>query len=308
MSTFRIAHLSDPHVLDLTGVGTSRLVTNKRLTGWANLKLNRSSHHKPWVVEAMMEDLRAHRVDHVVVTGDLTNLALEPEFERVRALFDAMGYGPEELSVVPGNHDLYTRGAERTQRFAHFFAPHLTSDLPDIGVEHPSGVFPFVRLRGPVALVGLSTAVARPPLVASGWAGPAQIEALARALEHPEVLARTPVLFAHHPLTNPRGRVASALRGWSDVDALRARLDDVRHALALHGHLHHRVHEVIPTARGAIHRLGATSASLLAHDPRAMAGYNIYTLDERGLVRADARVWSDDARAFLDVALPPALA
>ena len=80
-----LAHLSDPHVLDLRGVPLHRLLLNKRLTGWVNLKVKRGHKHRPAVVEAMMADLQALAPDHVAITGDLTNLALEPEFEAARA-------------------------------------------------------------------------------------------------------------------------------------------------------------------------------------------------------------------------------
>jgi 3',5'-cyclic AMP phosphodiesterase CpdA len=307
MSTVRIAHLSDPHILDLAGVPTHKLVFNKRFTGWVNLKLKRGSHHKPWVVEAMMDDLRAHRVDHVVVTGDLTNLALDPEFARAREMLERMGYGPDELSVIPGNHDVYTRGAERTQRFARHFAPYFTSDVAVEGAGHASGLFPFVRLRGAVAIVGLSTAVARLPIVSSGHAGASQLAALARVLDLPEVRSRTPVILSHHPITNPRGAVGTALRGWSEVDELRRALSVGRDTLALHGHLHHRVHERIAAEGGAtIHRLGATSASLLADDPRAMSGYNVYEVSAAGLERASARVYDAASKGFVERALPEA--
>lgn len=307
MSTVRIAHLSDPHVLDMTGVSPLSLILNKRVTGWINLKLHRNTHHKPWVVEAMMDDLASNRVDHVVVTGDLTNLALEPEFVRARAVLERAGYGPEELTVIPGNHDLYTRGAERSQRFAKHFAKYITSDLdPGEDPRHPSGPFPFVRLRGPAAIIGLSTAVARLPVVASGWAGAGQLASLARLLDHPEVRKRTPVILSHHPITNPRGLVATALRGWGEADALRRALARQREALALHGHLHHRVHEVIRTEAGAIHRLGATSASLLHDDPDSMAGYNLYEVGDGGLERVSARVWSHAARRFEEASVPTA--
>jgi len=307
MSTVRIAHLSDPHVLDLTGVPPRQLLLNKRVTGWLNLKLKRGSHHKPWVVEAMMDDLRDRRVDHVVVTGDLTNLALNPEFERARALLERMGYGPAELSVIPGNHDVYTAGAERSQRFARHFAPYITSDLAVAGAGHSSGPFPFVRLRGGAAIIGLSTAVARVPLVASGSAGAPQLAALAGVLRHPEVRARTPVILSHHPITNPRGAVGTALRGWSEAGALRQVLSLGRDALALHGHLHHRVHERIASGGGAtIHRLGATSASLVDDDPRAMAGYNVYEVSAAGLERAYARVYDAATKGFVERGIPEA--
>ncbi len=69
----RIAHFSDLHVLALDGVGAWRFL-NKRLTGWMNLRLKRShKHHESHVRAVAREITRAH-VDHVVVTGDLTNL------------------------------------------------------------------------------------------------------------------------------------------------------------------------------------------------------------------------------------------
>ena len=80
----KIAHLSDPHVLNLEGVPRSRLLLNKRLTGYVNLKLHRGSVHKRQVVEAMVDESSARAVDHVVITGDITNLALESEFELAR--------------------------------------------------------------------------------------------------------------------------------------------------------------------------------------------------------------------------------
>jgi 3',5'-cyclic AMP phosphodiesterase CpdA len=306
MSPFRIAHLSDLHLLDLTGVPTSQLLLNKRFTGWVNLKLNRTSHHKPWVVEAMADDLAQRRVDHVVVTGDLTNLALDPEFERARSVLERMGYGPEQVSVVPGNHDVYTRGAERSQRFAKHFAKYLTSDLDVGAATHPSGPFPFVRLRGPVAIIGLSTAVARLPLVSSGQAGDAQLEALAQILARDEVRQRLAVVIAHHPITNPRGAVSSVMRGWSEVTAVRRILGRAPGTLSLHGHLHVRVHEEIEVEGAAtIHRLGATSASLLHENPAMMSGYNLYEIDAGvGLTRASARVWSASTKTFAEAELP----
>ena len=165
----------------VTGVSTARMVLNKRLTGWVNLKLNRGHTHRSSVVEAMMDDLRERRVDHVVITGDVSNLALEPEFEKALGFIERMGYAPTDVSVIPGNHDLYTQGAQKSRRFARFFAPYMTCDLDVASHDaHPSGRFPYVRLRGPVAILGVSTAVARLPLVASGVAGAKQIDTLRR--------------------------------------------------------------------------------------------------------------------------------
>ena len=182
---------------------------NKRITGYMNLRFHRKSVHKPFAVEASLREVRKLGVDHVVITGDVSNLALEREFELVRTVLDReLGMSPDQVSMVPGNHDTYTRGSFRTQRFASMFAACVKSDL-----AVADGPFPYVRLRGPVALIGLSTAVPRPPLVAAGEFGPKQLEALGRLLEHPEVRSRTPVILQHHPWHNPPERVRRMLEG-----------------------------------------------------------------------------------------------
>lgn len=297
----RLAHLSDPHILDLEGVATHRWL-NKRATGWVNIRLHRGSVHRRQLVEAMMADIKAQRVDHVAITGDITNLALEPEFERARSVFAELGLAPEQLSVIPGNHDVYTRGAERSRRFAGYFAENITSDLPvNDDANHPSGPFPFVRLRGDAAIIGLSTAVARPPLIASGHAGARQLGALANLLEHPEVRRRTPVVLVHHPLVNPPSALRVRSHGLPEAPAMRAILQRRRQTLVLHGHLHDRAHRVVDLADGAVmHHVGATSASLLHHKPERMAGYNLYEVGPDGLERVRARVWDEARGAFVD--------
>jgi len=164
----RIAHFSDLHLLSLIGVGPLRFL-GKRLSGYANLRLKRSHVHRSEYVRAIAKEIKSRGIDHVVVTGDLTNLALEPEFELAReVLRDDLGLDASRVSVVPGNHDLYTGGSQRELRFSEYCADYIASDLPLLAVSVPAGRFPFVKLRGPVAVIGLSSAVTRPPFVAAG--------------------------------------------------------------------------------------------------------------------------------------------
>ena len=83
----RIAHISDLHVLALEGAIPYRLF-NKRATGYANLRLNRKHAHKSEIVRAIAAHLAQAAVDHVVITGDVSNLALETEFAAVRRILD----------------------------------------------------------------------------------------------------------------------------------------------------------------------------------------------------------------------------
>lgn len=278
----RIAHLSDLHLLSLEGAVPFRLL-NKRLTGYANLRFHRSAIHKPFAAKAAARTIRELGVDHVVITGDTTNLALEVEFDLVEAfLRDDLGLPPQAVSLVPGNHDVYTAGAFRDRRFCRYFAQNLTSDLPELA--EPSSPFPYVRLRGPVAIIGLSTAVPRPPLVASGRLGEAQRLRLTRVLAHPEVARRTPVILQHHPLINPPSRKKTLLNGLSDADLEQRILGDLPRGLVLHGHLHRRVHTKVSTGAGQIDVVGTTSASLVGGTDETMAGFNVYEVADDGAI------------------------
>ena len=300
----RIAHFSDLHVLALADVPPWRFL-NKRLTGWANLRFKRNHAHRSDTVRLVAREVRARGVDHVAITGDLTNLALESEFALAHEILEhEMGLGPDEISIVPGNHDLYTAGALRAKRFTSFFEKYTRCDL-DVAVDIGAGHFPFVKLRGPAAIIGLSSAVPRPPLVASGKLGRAQLGALDRALAHPEVRRRTPVVLVHHPVHNPPSRIKTALEGLWDARALRDRLAGVPRGLVLHGHLHRRVRRDVS---GGVVAVGATSASLHHEHEHRMAGFNLYELDDAtGAVRTiEAHVLDEDTGRFSVESIPHA--
>jgi 3',5'-cyclic AMP phosphodiesterase CpdA len=304
----RIAHFSDLHVLSLDGVAPMRFL-NKRITGYANLRLKRGHVHHPRFVRAIASRIREAGADHVAITGDLTNLALDEEFEAVyRLLHEELGLSPRDVSIVPGNHDLYTRGSLRTKRFAKHFGEFMTTDLPELGVDIPLGRFPFVRLRGPAAIIGLSSAVPRMPLLANGKLGKAQTDALARALEHPEVRARTPVILMHHPAHNPTGVVKRLLTGLDDAAAFTHAVKEVPRGLLLHGHLHVRIQRRIRTQTGVVHSVGATSASLEHEDETKMAGFNLYEIDDTGhIARLEAHVYDTKAARFEVGSVPKVL-
>jgi len=295
----RIAHFSDLHLLSLEGVGPFRFF-NKRATGYANLRLKRGSIHRSEYVRVIAREITRQRADHVVISGDLTNLALEPEFELARRVIEEdLGLGPKDVSIVPGNHDLYTRGAEASQRFASYFAAYLVSDLPDLAVDMRVGRFPVVKLRGPAAIIGMSSAVPRLPFVAAGILGQKQLQALAKILAHDEVRTRTPVVALHHPAHNPRSRVKTMLEGLHDAALLWTTMQHLPAGMILHGHLHTRVQRVTSTPGGQIHHVGATSASLHHASADRMAGFNVYEIDDAGLVRGiEAHVLEANATSF----------
>jgi 3',5'-cyclic AMP phosphodiesterase CpdA len=294
----KIAHLSDLHLYSVDGVHFRRFL-NKRLTGWANIRLRRAGIHRPAYVRAIAREITRLGVDHVIITGDLTNLALEPEYELVRNVLQCeLGLDPANVTVIPGNHDIYTRGSLVSRRFETYLAPWLRSDLPELAANTNGGQFPAVKLFDSVAIIALSSAVPRLPLASAGELGSAQIVALRKVLEHPEVARRTVVLAMHHPAVNSWSRAKAYLEGLRDAPALLDLLRGVQQGLLLHGHLHRRIQRVVPTHSGFVRQVGATSASLHHDAPDRMAGFNLYELTDGALARIQAHVYLPETGTF----------
>jgi DNA repair exonuclease SbcCD nuclease subunit len=134
----RFVHCSDIHLLDLDGVGPLRFL-NKRLTGAVNLALHRRKAYAPHLFDKIVASALDLGADRLVVTGDVTNLALEAEFELVRRKFGEAGL---PVTVIPGNHDAYTKGAARSRRFERYLGAFMEG-------ERASGHdYPFVQRFG----------------------------------------------------------------------------------------------------------------------------------------------------------------
>ena len=150
----------------------------KRFMGYVNWKRSRERLSDMSGFERIVDDLRAQAPDHVAITGDLVNIALPAEFRRAAAWMRTLG-DPADVSFTPGNHDAYVRDA--IANLAETFAPWTTSD----DAARREAPFPFLRVRGEVALIGLSSAVPTAPLMATGRLGARQIAALGDILRRP---------------------------------------------------------------------------------------------------------------------------
>ncbi len=268
MAAFTLAHLSDPHLPPLPAARL-RDLAGKRALGYLNWKRNRHKYHRREVLDALVSDLQAERPDHIAVTGDLVNLALEAEFAPARAWLESVG-APDRVTVIPGNHDAYVRVTQH--RFAEAWGSYLDGDAAPGGVA-----FPSLRRRGPLALISLSSAVPTPPLMATGRLGRAQLDALERMLAALSGEQAFRVLLIHHPL-----RSDSRVKRLTDSPLLLALLKQHGVELILHGHDH--VHSTIwvEGPKGAIPAIGVPSASAVAHGRYPGAAYNLFSIERDG--------------------------
>ncbi|HZS38929.1 MAG TPA: metallophosphoesterase [Polyangia bacterium] len=281
----RIAHFSDVHALDLSGARPWAFL-NKRFAGWVNLKINRRGKHPTELFEAVVDDLNARPPDEVIVTGDLTNLSLPSEFTLARSILDRLRLGPEHVTVVPGNHDVYTLSALARGSFARHFARYTAGD--------EGAGFPAVRVRGDVAIVGVSTARPSPVPFADGRVGAAQLAAIESALARLDGKFR--ILALHHPPVDNRH---AFLRGLRDRSALQRVLARVGAELILHGHEHRDLRTEVAGPRGPIPVIGVGSATYSDPRPERRARYNVYTIEHNALVSIETRVHDARTNQFL---------
>jgi 3',5'-cyclic AMP phosphodiesterase CpdA len=236
---FRVAHISDLHVLDLAGTRWQQWFS-KRMTGAINLAGMRRNAHPLHVAEQLARRLAEDDIDHVIITGDVTNLALDSEFRRAMQIVELIG-PPSYVTIIPGNHDMYTRGALRHHRFERWFGAYLVddADLHHSAVTKGRLHYPFVRAPAPhVRIYGLSSAIPTPPFLAFGHVGRPQLDRL-RALvaeEPPEVRVR--IALVHHNLHHRLG-LAEYVASLADRKAFTTVMHAISASVVLHGHTHH---------------------------------------------------------------------
>jgi 3',5'-cyclic AMP phosphodiesterase CpdA len=283
---FTLAHLSDLHLA--LRPRPAELI-GKRGLGYINWHRKRKHVHRAELLEDITRDLKTREFDHIAVTGDLVNLSLPIEYQRACAWLEALG-PPRDVTVIPGNHDVYVRGVEPSP--AEFWGDYMTGDD---GTHR----FPFLRRRGNVALIALSSGLPTGPFLATGRLGDRQLARFAELLDQTHGSFRV-VLIHHPPISPPR----KYLRRLTDAAKLRRVLAAKGAELLLHGHDHRRALVWLDGPRGTlIPAIGVPSASARAHGDENDAGYNLFRIDgEAGKWRCEMIARQRDASGVREIA------
>jgi 3',5'-cyclic AMP phosphodiesterase CpdA len=251
-----LAHLSDLHLTDpLQAAGPLGF---KQRLGRRSWLLRRRAIHQPAVLDALAADLRAMSPGHIAIGGDLMQLGLPQEFAQA-ARWLAGFAPPPRVTLVPGNHEAYAPGSWQAGMVQWQAYRPATADAP------------LVERRGDLLLIGLSTAVATAPGLATGRIGRAQLATLEDALAQGARDGLFRVIVLHHPPTP----VVGWRRRLTDRSQLAAIVARHGVGVVLHGHAHRATHSTLAGPRGPVPVLGAPAASALDARPQRMAGYTL---------------------------------
>jgi len=286
MGMTRIVHLSDAHVLDPR--------PSRTRSGWS-MRVRFLSFGRPLDAVGRQRKLRralrtakqlgAH---HVVVSGDLTEVGTPGEYETLaESLLDSK-IPPERITLVPGNHDLYT-----------------SADAWRWALAGPLAAFARTSARQPgqaldvggATLLPVDATFHQPVTRSAGVIDEANLEAIERYASDSAFSNRPLVIVQHHP---PFVRKTSA---WHWIDGLRGAvrlmslLERFRHLFVLHGHLHTAVDRALGC--GVRRIFGATAT---VDDDPGCARVRVYHIRDGRLqsVGAGGLAFSGGALAALD--------
>lgn len=247
---YRIAHISDLHIPPLPRMRPTQLFS-KRLLGLFSWHRKWKNEHQAQILDALRALLDELNLDHICVTGDLTFTTHPEEVEQAARWLETLSQ-PERISLVPGNHDAYVPGA--LNNVCKRWAPWMLDD------EDRRQQFPFLHRRGPVDIIGLSSAIATLTLRTVGRVGAGQLERTRALLQRISTGTRPRILMIHHP---PQDGATRRSKELLDRKALQSLLADHPVDLVLHGHLHRPVRSSLGSHAGPIPVLGASSVSAI---------------------------------------------
>ncbi len=251
----RLAHVSDPHF--------GRIAS-------------------PHVQEDLIEDIRVHGCDAILITGDLTQRARRSEFKAAREFLKAL---PQPYIVVPGNHDVHAwwhRPDLRMLDPLRRYKRQLTRQLEQ-----------SITVQG-LAILGLNTAYGF--TVAGGRCTAQQVRRVQSffSKQPPNTFK---VLAVHHPLTALKvSEEPDIARGGDELLAAAA---EVGVTVVCAGHLHCAHVEVcIEGGNELVVSIAGTATSDRWRAPQTeMNSWNLIEADDRNL-EVQIRTYDRHTRTF----------
>lgn len=268
---FKLAHISDVHLGPLPRLSVHELFS-KRITGFVNWHRNRRKHLFGSTLDVLLDDIRARQADHLAVTGDLVNLASGIEIRAAAAWLHELG-DPLQTSVVPGNHDAYVPGAYEKAMRAWY--DYVRGDLAPPQWPEEGHVFPYLRVREKIAIVGCSTAVATPPFAASGFFSARQARDTVNMLRAAGEAGLFRVVLIHHP---PIRGATSFHKRMIGIRRFAAMVSTGGAELVLHGHTHLNTLHWLRGQTGPVPVVGIASASQGPGGIKPPAAYNLFAI------------------------------
>ena len=245
----RIAHLSDIHTLNPQLRRSS--LRYRMATKFVSLGRPVDPRMRAKKLLRGLAAARASGANHVVISGDLTELGDPSEFEHFANLLEEAKMPEHGVTLVPGNHDAYTTPAAWRRALDGPLRRYASASAAEPG---------RVIDRGSVAFLPIDTSFFQSMMRSGGLFTRDASDAVCARIDDPALRNKAIVLVMHHPpfeeYENPLAQWVVGLSGRRHVLDMLARHPRVS---LLHGHLHRVVDRIVEFGKDA---LGATRARI----------------------------------------------
>lgn len=225
----KLAHISDLHFSRFSPSPSQFF--SKRWLGNLNLLLNRGKEYINERPFSLIPYFKKEGITHVIISGDLTTTSSKQEYRIAEKFVSALKKEGIKVFLIPGNHDHYTKKADRTKVFYRSFpSPEESSfSLSRHGVA-------AVSLTEGWHLVLMDTSFASKLTSSNGFFSPVVEENLKNLLK--KIDPKESILLVNHfPFFQHDKPHRRLIRG----EKLRSILSMHRNVqLYLHGHTHRR--------------------------------------------------------------------
>ncbi len=231
----RIAHLSDVHILDSRAGRQARYRFATKLVTLGQRAVDPQQRRKR--LARALAAAKASGADHFVISGDLTEVGEDAEFEEIAEVLHDAGLPDGSVTLVPGNHDAYTTIDGWTRALRGPLARFAAASAAMAGK---------IVDRGAVAFLPIDTTRFQTIARSGGVFTKDAAAAVDRRLRDPAFRDKAMVLVVHHPPFHPVRALKwiDGLRGAADVLELLARHSRLQ---LLHGHLHRIFNHILAT-------------------------------------------------------------
>ena len=199
----------------------------KRILGATNLLIRRAREFPLKRAKLLVDRIQDMNCDHLVISGDMTQLSLEREFSLAREILEPLLAQPERVTIIPGNHDRYVRQPSGTDLFTQYFGEFFGTN--ELHVRN---------LNQEWVIVGWDSAHHNDWITAAGTVKGSTIKATETLLKsYPE---KTNFIIAnHYPLTFPEDwKFDRSHELYNLVPVRNWILQNSQIRLYLHGHIH----------------------------------------------------------------------
>jgi len=86
-----------------------------------NLFFRRAKQYPLERAKLLVEQIQQLKWDHLVISGDLTQLSLERGFSLARETLEPLLKDPARVTIIPGNHDRYVKQSGGKDYYQQYF-------------------------------------------------------------------------------------------------------------------------------------------------------------------------------------------